>query len=164
MKIKRILTGDDTHHQMKIVQTPVRFYPFIGGVENYVYYMSKELSKLGCEVKVICSNETNLGDGEICGVKVRRLNYVGKIANTNITLKLPFELLSEDFDIIHTHIPTPWSADWSAIVSFIKRKPLVVTYYNDLGGEGVVGLLTKIYNKTFLKLLGGFKNECILTH
>jgi len=55
------------------------------------------------------------------------LNYSGKIANTNITLKLPLELFREDFDLVHTHIPTPWSADWSAIVSRIKRKPHEIT-------------------------------------
>ena len=31
---------------MKIIQTPVRFYPFIGGVESYVYNVSKELVKI----------------------------------------------------------------------------------------------------------------------
>ena len=42
---------------MKIIQTPVRFYPFTGGVENYVLYLSKELVKLGHNITVICANE-----------------------------------------------------------------------------------------------------------
>src|SRR5664280_2480803 len=97
---------------MKIVQTPVRFYPFTGGVENYVYYMSKELVKLGHDVKVICANEPSSIKEEIVdGINIKRLHYITKIANTNITPGFPFALSSEDFDIIHTHIPTPWSAD-----------------------------------------------------
>ena len=32
--------------EMKILQTPVRFYPYVGGVENQVYYLSKDLVKL----------------------------------------------------------------------------------------------------------------------
>ena len=32
--------------EMKILQIPVRFYPSVGGVENQVYYLSKDLVKL----------------------------------------------------------------------------------------------------------------------
>lgn len=137
---------------MKILQTPPRFYPYIGGVENYVYYLSKELVKRGHEVKVVCANEAG-GSADMDGVKVERLSYPGKIANTNVTPALPFHLLKEDFDIVHTHLPTPWSADWSAIVSAIKRRPMVLTYHNDIVGSGLAGHIAKIYNATALKFL-----------
>ena len=58
-----------------------------------------------------------------------------------------------NFDVMHTHIPTPWSADVSALVSLLKRKPLVVTYHNDLTGQGVGGLIARLYNCTFLHLV-----------
>ena len=75
---------------MKIVQTPVRFYPFIGGVENYVYYLSKELVKLGHDITVICANEPVSKKQEaVDGIEIKRLSYFGKIANTNITPQLP---------------------------------------------------------------------------
>jgi len=139
---------------MKILQTPVRFYPFIGGVENYVYYLSKRLVKLGHVVTVICANEPNTEEEEtIKGIKVKRLSYIGKIANTNITPKLLSELLREEFDIVHTHLPTPWSADGSAIVSKLKRKPLILTYHNDIVGNGIANYIAKFYNVTMLKLL-----------
>jgi len=146
---------------MKIVQTPVRFYPYIGGVENYVYNLSKNLVKMGHEVKVICANEVggrmknekNSGVEIIEGIKVERLKYIGKIANTNITPSLLIKLLKEDFDIIHAHLPTPWSADWSAVVSKIKNRPIVLTYYNDIVGKGFARYISKIYNRIPLKLL-----------
>lgn len=149
---------------MKIVQTPVRFYPFIGGVENYVYYSSKELVKLGHDVTVICANEPSTKKEEIIdGIKVKRLSYVGKIANTNITPQLPFVLLKEDFDIIHTHIPTPWSADWSNITSKFKNKPLIVTYHNDIIGNGVTDYIAGFYNSTALKSLLNKVDRIIIT-
>jgi glycosyltransferase involved in cell wall biosynthesis len=149
---------------MKIVQTPVRFYPFIGGVENYVYYSSKELVKLGHNVKVICANEPLTKKEEIVeGIKVKRLSYLGKIANTNITPSLPFVISKEDFDIIHTHIPTPWSADWSNIFSKLKRKPLVVTYHNDIIGNGFADYIARFYNSTALKLLLNQADKIIIT-
>jgi glycosyltransferase involved in cell wall biosynthesis len=139
---------------MKILQTPVRFYPFVGGVENYVYNLSRELIELGHEVTVVCANEPKVKSMEITdGIRVKRLNYIGKIANTNITLKLPLELLKEDFDIVHTHIPTPWSADWSAIISMTKNKSLILTYHNDIVGNGFANCIAKFYNFTSLKLM-----------
>ena len=140
---------------MKILQTPSRFYPFIGGVENYSYYLSRELAKLKHDVTVICANEPNTKKEEMIeGIKVKRLSYIGKIANTNITPKLPFELLKEDFDISHTHLPTPWSADWSAIVSKIKNRPLILTYHSsEIVGEGFARYVAKLYNSTMLKFI-----------
>jgi glycosyltransferase involved in cell wall biosynthesis len=149
---------------MKIVQTPVRFYPFTGGVENYVYYMSKELVKLGHDVKVICANEPSSKKEEIVdGINIKRLGYIAKIANTNITPGFPFALSSEDFDIVHTHIPTPWSADWSNIISKIKGKPLVVTYHNDIIGTGIANHIANFYNSTALKSLLNNADKIIIT-
>ena len=139
---------------MKILQTPVRFYPFTGGVENYVYYLSKELVRMGHDIKVICANEPPSKKEEVVnGINIKRLPYIAKIANTNITPGLPFALAREDYDIIHTHIPTPWSADWSLLDSKIKRKPLIVSYYNDVIGIGAAGSIANLYNSTALKLL-----------
>ena len=150
---------------MKIIQTPVRFYPFIGGVEKYVYYISKELVKYDdCDVKVICANEPNTMKHEIYeDISIQRLGYIGKLANTNVTLSLPKVLYSEDFDIIHTHVPTPWSSDWSNIITRIKNKPLVVTYHNDIIGTGIANTIAKIYNSTTLKLLLNKADKIIIT-
>jgi glycosyltransferase involved in cell wall biosynthesis len=149
-----IFTNKQGLDEMKIIHTPVRFYPFTGGVENYVYYMSRELVNLGHDVKVICANEPPSKKEEVVdGIQIKRLNYLAKVANTNITPGLPLALASEDYDIMHTHIPTPWSADWSLLDAVFKRKPLVVSYYNDITGRGATGLIAKLYNKTALKLL-----------
>jgi Glycosyltransferase len=149
---------------MKIVQTPVRFYPFIGGVENYVYYLSKELVKLGNDITVICANEPFSKKEEVVDmITVKRLPYFGKIANTNITPRLPLALSKEDFDIIHTHVPTPWSADWSNIIAKFKKKPLVVTYHNDIIGDGIANYIAGFYNSTALKSLLNKADKIIIT-
>ena len=139
---------------MRILQTPVRFYPYIGGVENYVYNLSQELVDLGHQVHVLCANEPPSLKAEILkGIKIKRLCSIAKIANTNITPSLPLAILNEDCDIIHTHLPTPWSADWSLIISMLNKKPLVVTYYNDIIGFGMTRYIAGIYNATMLQLL-----------
>ena len=139
---------------MRILQTPARFHPFIGGVENCVYDLSRELVKLGHEGTVLCANEPKSEKEEVLdGIRVLRVPYIGKIANTNITPRLPIEILKEDFDLVHAHLPTPWSSDWSAIASVAKRKPLVLTYYNDIVGEGHLDGIARIYNKFNLKFV-----------
>ncbi len=149
---------------MNILQTPVRFYPFTGGVENYVYYLSRELVKLGNEVEVICANDPpSPKEDTVDGIKVKRLSYTGKIANTNITPRLPLSLSEEDCDLIHTHLPTPWSADWSAFYSKIKRKPLVVTYHNDVIGRGLANSVAQLYNATALKIVLGQAEKIVIT-
>jgi glycosyltransferase involved in cell wall biosynthesis len=149
---------------MNIIQTPVRFYPYTGGVENYVYYMSKELVNLGHKITVICANEPPSKKEEIVdGIYIKRLSYMAKIANTNITPGFPLALAKEDCDIIHTHIPTPWSADWSNIISKFKKKPLVITYHNDIIGTGLANHIAHFYNSTALKSLLNAADKIIIT-
>ncbi len=149
---------------MNILQTPVRFHPFTGGVENYVYYLSRELVKTGNEVEVICANEPPSPKKDIVeGIRVSRLSYTGKIANTNITPYLPLSLSRAEYDLVHTHIPTPWSADWSALFSKIRNKPLVVTYHNDIIGTGSANSIAQIYNTTALKMVLGQAEKIVIT-
>ncbi|GAH45981.1 unnamed protein product, partial [marine sediment metagenome] len=67
------------------------------------------------------------------------------------------------FDVVHTHLPTPWSADWSAIISKIKKKPLIVTYHNDITGSGIAKYIAKFYNSTSLKFLLNRADKIIIT-
>lgn len=148
---------------MRVVQTPVRFWPAYGGVEKYVLELSKHLVAQGNDVTVVCADEPQVGSCVVQGVKTLRLPYRTKVANTNITPGLFRTLIRNDFDVIHTHIPTPWSADVSALVSLVKRKPLVVTYHNDLSGQGIDNLIASAYNATFLHFVLWRAKSVIIT-
>ncbi len=136
---------------MKILQSPVRLYT-TGGVESYVRNLSKELVIMGHDVRVICADSPGK---EVVDkrVSVKAMRTFINIANTNITPALPLALLRSDFDILHTHLPTPWSADWSALVSRFRERPLVLTYHNDIMGDGDAKYIAWLYNRTALKLL-----------
>jgi glycosyltransferase involved in cell wall biosynthesis len=134
----------------RIVQTPVRFFPALGGVEKYVLELSRQLAALGNDVTVICADEPPAASTSVDGMTTIRLPYIAKIANTNVTPRLFRTLMSQRCDLIHTHVPTPWSADISALVSLLKRKPLFVTYHNDLTGQRFGGILARVYNATLL--------------
>ncbi|RJQ35845.1 glycosyltransferase family 1 protein [Candidatus Microgenomates bacterium] len=139
--------------KLHILQTPVRFNPYIGGVENHVYYLSKELIKLGHDASVICANEPKDKRLSIEGIKVKRLNYLLKITNTNITLGFPWSLLNTKFDIIHTHMPTPWSADISILMGKLMKKKSVITIHNDIDKTSFLSkIITEIYLHTIFLL------------
>jgi glycosyltransferase involved in cell wall biosynthesis len=149
--------------QLKIMQVAVRFHPFIGGVEKYIEELSKALVGRGHKVTVVCADEPHCDDDDFFGVKVIRLPYVAKVANTNITPRLFLTLMKSDFDVIHTHIPTPWSADIAALVSLLKRKPLCVTYHNDIVGQGLNDIIARAYNALLLPLVLGRAKKIIVT-
>lgn len=149
---------------MIIVQTPPRFYPYIGGTEELALQLSRELVKKGHTVKVICADEPPAGDSVLEGITVKRLPYAFKIANTNITPSLAGVLSKEDLDIIHTHLPHPWSADISACVARSRKKPLFLTYNNDITGTGVNRLIANVYNATALKFLLGTACKIFVLH
>ena len=136
---------------MKILQVVNRFYPYIGGTENYVYNLSKELVRLGHEVTVVCANEPLLNSKIVEGIRVIRFKYILKVSNTNITLSLPFAISKLDFDIIHNYVPHPWSTDWATFFALTKQKPMVLTYQNDIPERGKYKLLAWIYNRLFLR-------------
>ena len=136
---------------MKILHTPVRLYA-TGGVENYVLNLTRSLVDLGHEVSVICSESARDMDCDP-RIRVMPLKSWGQIANTNITPGLPLALAKENFDVMHTHLPTPWSADWSALACLAKNRPLILTYHNDIVGAGITRHLARLYNATALNLL-----------
>ncbi|MBN1603761.1 MAG: glycosyltransferase [Chitinispirillaceae bacterium] len=139
---------------LKILQTPARFYPHIGGTELFAYQTCLALSRKGHQVRVICADERPpLGNSEYDSLKVERLSYTGKVANSEITPSLPLHLLKESYDILHAHLPHPWSADISALCSIIRQKPLFLTYYNDITGTGINKIIARIYNLIFLNIL-----------
>lgn len=146
---------------MRILQTPVRLFA-TGGVESYVRNLSREFVGMGHEVGVICADRP--GENEVDRrIRTRTLRSWGHIANTSITPAMPLALCREDYDILHTHLPTPWSADWSGLISKLKRRPFVLTYHNDIVGKGWAGQVAQIYNRTALKMLLKSADRIIVT-
>lgn len=153
------------NNSLTILQTPVRFNPYIGGVENHVYYLSKELVKLGYNVKVICADEPESSKKIVDGISVERLKYIFKITNTNICLSLPFQIIKSHFDIIHTHMPTPWTADWSVLLTKIMRKKSVLTIHNDMDKSSLISkIVTKVYLNTVFKITLSLVDKIIIVN
>ena len=152
---------------VQILQTPCRFHPDIGGVESYVRDVSKGMVRKGHDVTVICAGSSSHLPrcADVDGIRVERLDTVGKVADTNITPRLPIKLLTaaRDADVIHTHLPTPWSADLSVLAGRMMNTPVVLTYHNDIIGDGFDQYIAQLYNKTALRLILHLTDRIIVT-
>ncbi|MFH5800274.1 glycosyltransferase family 4 protein [Haladaptatus sp. CMAA 1911] len=135
---------------MRVVQTPPRYHPFIGGVEEYVATLSNQLVARGHDVTVLCARSDAKTPVEEVrdGVRIRRLPVAGYLANTPLTPRFPRAAYDEleRADVVHTHMPTPWSADWSALVGAVTRTPTVLTYHNNVIGTGLASVAATAYN------------------
>ncbi|MCE7698474.1 MAG: glycosyltransferase family 1 protein [Methanobacterium paludis] len=153
---------------MKIIQTPVRFYPFIGGVENYVHYLSRELVKLGHDVDIICANEPESKREEfIDGINVRRPTREGfgiVVLEAN-ACELPVVVVKHKMnaacDLINNgkngFVVEPSDKDMAAkIIQAMKdkekMKPHCVDFASQYDWDDIVGLLEKHYEKSLNRL------------
>lgn len=137
---------------LQIIHTPVRSFPHVGGVELHVHNLAKEFIRKGHKVTVIAAQSETDND-TLTPYKRLLLPWLFKVTNTEITYSLPYHLLKSKNSIVHSHIPTPWTSDWSMLIGTIKRQKKVLTIHNDMNKEGfAASLLTKFYVNTAMKL------------
>ncbi|HEV2390680.1 MAG TPA: glycosyltransferase family 4 protein [Nitrososphaerales archaeon] len=109
------------------------FYPpWTGGAETYTSSLAKGLARNGHEVTVYCAcNPLPPGESFEQGVRVRRMRAPIRLYGTPIAIS-PFNLLVEDYDIVHCNFPSPYLAALFSWFSKAKRIPSVLTWHNDL--------------------------------
>jgi glycosyltransferase involved in cell wall biosynthesis len=122
---------------MKILIVTPYFFPNPGGVENYTYYLSKNLIDLNNEIVIISTTERKkILEEFIDGIHIYRLPITGKISSTPFN---PFwntiinDIIDKEKpDIINGHIPVPIIADIACRIAYVKKIPYFLTYHNDL--------------------------------
>jgi glycosyltransferase involved in cell wall biosynthesis len=153
----------ETSPSLRILHTPPRFYPYIGGVENICLDLCRDQVRDGHRVRVICAaHSSDPAPLDYQGIEIGRLRSWLKIAGTNITPALPFCLFGEKYDVMHTYLPTPWSADWSAIIAKAQGRPVVLTFCNEIVGKGRFSVIARLYSLTFLRLLLALSDRIVL--
>lgn len=124
---------------LHILQLVSRFPPVhVGGIENSVYNISRELTRKGHEVTVLTSSDSwDRVIEEVDGVRVVRLPCLFKLGYTSPFL--PSFLLEsvrvDPCDIVHAHIPDGFLSMSSPIVSMAQSCPLILTVHNFPMGE-----------------------------
>ena len=142
---------------MKVLQVTPEFPPpLIGGGGYHVYNLTRELVRRGIDITVFTCNtqkpfflQKTKTEAQLGNVKVHRIPtfYVPKTVYP-MTPKLVPMLLKENPDIIHAHGYQFFTSDAAAIVSKIKKKPLILTLHGFPRG------FAKLTHKTYFHLIG----------
>ncbi len=140
---------------MRILQIIPYFPPFTGGVEYNAYYICRELVKMGHEITIVCYNhEEGYKEEKLEGMNVKRVPLKKQILNSpfssNIERYIFDELKKNGYDLVHTHIPSPFTALIAAKAARKFKKPLFLTYHNDIGGLNILDkIATFVWNLTY---------------
>lgn len=137
---------------MKILHVPPGFYPRVGGEENLILGWAREQVRLGNSVTVVAPEDGAPNVRRVDGIRVHRVSTLLHFATANITPALPLRLFHTPADIVHSHYPMPWNADWGVLIGRLRRRPVALTYCNDLGGSGAKGVFGRVYNRTLLRI------------
>src|ERR1044071_5222190 len=96
------------------------------------------------------------------GFSIHRLQALFRIGNAPVLPKLPLAL--RDFDLIHLHYPFIGGAELVRIASTLFHTPLVVTFHNDLVGDGARKYLFQFYQSLSVHLsIQGLTRLCVLS-
>jgi glycosyltransferase involved in cell wall biosynthesis len=150
---------------MKVVVIAPHFFPRVGGVENYVLNVARELRALEWTV-VIVTTGRRLGHDSFEGMTVYRLKTALTLSNTPVgfgwrrQLKRIFS--AERPDLVNAHTPVPYLADLAQRES--GQIPYVLTYHNDLAKDFLpYKVLLKILNRTLISRTLRGSTEIIAT-
>jgi glycosyltransferase involved in cell wall biosynthesis len=136
------------------------FYPKIGGLENYAYFLAKNLQERnGYRISVITSNYDGVGYKKeiIDGMTVHRLPIAFTLSNTPINLFWQRQIRrifsADPPDIIHLHSPVPYMADVAARAA--GTAPIALTYHSGSMKKGSwpIDIFIGAYERIGLKAL-----------
>lgn len=129
-----------------------------------VLELSKALIRRGVEVKIMSTSRSPLGEkGEVDGVPVAYTGHIFKVSQAQISFKLARRLMTEEADVLHTHLPYPWSADWAALTGKLRGRPAILTYHSDLVGSGWKGAVTGAYRYSVLQATLSLVDRIVVT-
>ncbi len=129
-------------HKLRITQVVHDFHPTVGGIETYSYNLAKGLVDAGHYVKVYTALVPGRKPREVWeGIEICRLRSVVRPFSYPFMPGLIPTLTRDGCDILHAHINSPMTVDFTAFSSRLVGIPLVITYHAD-------ALITDIASRT----------------
>ena len=133
---------------MRVAHVTATFPPYLGGTGNVCYHNASELARRGHAVHVYTAATPSGSEGvrEVAGgMRVHRLRPLLRAGNAPVLLGLVRVL--RGFDLIHLHYPFILGAELVRLASALYRTPLVVSFHNDLIGDGVRAPIFSLYQR-----------------
>jgi glycosyltransferase involved in cell wall biosynthesis len=124
----------------------------MAGTGNVCYYNALELARSGHQVSVYTAESPSPSSFDPPGVTVHRLRTLARFGNVPL---LPGLLRIREVDLIHLHYPFGIGEEFVWMVSKFRRIPFILTYHNDLIGEGFRRPLFDLYSSLTSGLILG---------
>jgi glycosyltransferase involved in cell wall biosynthesis len=125
-----------------------------GGTEIAAYNLAVNMANRGNMVDVFTTSIDSKNSVELYpNMKVHRHGTSLKIASANPSIKLIYNPLNYDMDIVHAHSPIPYSDLPALLYAKRKKLPFVLTYQFDgveTGGSFARNAGVSLYNKLFI--------------
>ena len=124
---------------LRVLIVHVWFWPHVGGGDQHVEMLGRELVKLGHEVTVWCADvpEHDTKQFQRGGINVVRLSPSRILAGVDPVVSLD-GLSMEEFDIVHLHDTLPVLIRKSLKMARSAGVPVVTTYHNDYIKHGLI--------------------------
>ncbi|MFX0079658.1 MAG: glycosyltransferase family 4 protein [Candidatus Hermodarchaeota archaeon] len=118
--------------RLRITQVVHNFHPIVGGIETYAYNLAKGLVDAGHEVKVYTAHIPGFPAYEnLEGIHIHRFYAIARPFSYPFIPGLIPALTRDRCDILHAHINSPMTVDFTAFSSRLVNIPLVITYHAD---------------------------------
>jgi glycosyltransferase involved in cell wall biosynthesis len=131
---------------MHVAHVTATFRPYQGGTGNVCYYHARELARRGHAVDVFTAAMRGAPRTELAdGMHIHRLPALLQIGNAPILPGLVSAL--RGFDLIHLHYPFILGAEMARAASALYHAPLVISFHNDLIGDGTRAAILALYQR-----------------
>jgi glycosyltransferase involved in cell wall biosynthesis len=136
---------------MKICESTIRYYPALGGVEEYVQRIAEGLARSGDEVTVVTSDllrhtgkVQRIGGqprGHLNGVDIRRCATLPlKCRDYSVMPGVLRVMFREKFDLIHGHCFMSFPMDAACFAARLRKTPFVFNpYFTQISAPSFAG-------------------------
>ncbi len=141
--------------KIKVAHVGKYYYPYLGGTENHLYTLANELKgKIDLDI-IVANTEFKTSIEESGGLNIYRLACLGSLFSVPLIFSLPIWLKKTKADILHFHLPNPFS-----IFCYYISKPkgrVIISYHSDILKQRFLNFIFKPMLNNFLK-----RADCII--
>jgi glycosyltransferase involved in cell wall biosynthesis len=135
---------------MRVVLVGKYYHPYMGGIENHLRVIARELSG-AVDFDIVVSNKGRRTVRDVVdGIPVTRCASLGHLASIEVTPSMAVELSTRRYDVLHVHLPHPVGV--ASYLASVKpgRHRLIVSYHADIYRQL---RLNRLYEPLVMRLL-----------
>lgn len=131
---------------LRVAHVTATFPPYRGGTGNVCYHNARELARRGHAVHVFTAAVPDAPARIVHdGITVHSMTPLARIGNAPVLPGLVAAL--RGFDLVHLHYPFILGAEQVRLAALLHRMPLVISFHNDLIGNGARALVFDHYQR-----------------